>query len=85
LEKVYNFINHIDSGKQEQLKAATTAEQIKNSRKNVKIERLDWEGSDEFFELLGGKKEIKSAVEGGDDTKVSQISEVKYIFLIFID
>jgi len=64
---IFIWIGKKASNKKVQMKASTVADLIKNSRKGLKIERLDNTGSDEFWELLGGKTTVKKTATEIED------------------
>lgn len=58
------------AGRGEIFKASQVAQQIKNSRKNVTVERLEEEGNDFFWKTLGGGKGKKLAEATSDNEKL---------------
>jgi gelsolin len=61
--KLYTWMGENAAGS-EKFKATQVANDLKNSRKGCSVERLETEGSDEFWKLLGGKGTIKTKDEG---------------------
>ena len=75
--KVYTWMGSKAAGS-EKFKATQVANNIKNTRKGCEFERLESDGSDEFWEILGGKGTIKTKEEGDEMEIQSQKKHVLF-------
>ena len=60
----------------EKLEGNKIASNIKNQRKGCELIFLDSEGSDDFWKLLGGKKEIKMVEKTVEEKKIHEVYEL---------
>ena len=75
--KVYTWMGSKAAGS-EKFKATQVANNIKNTRKGCEFERLESDGSDGFWSLLGGKGTIKTKEEGDEMEIQSQKKHVLF-------